>query len=64
MVTNKQIEEFNERQNKGEFHPYTCCGPSDILECERTAGKNDGVLIATKEGLVCPCGKYTQEFPI
>lgn len=64
-----QIDKINEFQEKGKFHPLTCCSPEEIPECLRAVkiidgniikGKSDGVLIATENGVVCPCGKYTQ----
>jgi len=69
------VKELNERQNDSRFHPYTCCGDG-ISECFRNAAtlkrsegetveytnENEGVLIATTDGWVCPCGKYTQKW--
>ncbi len=58
------VEQLNKQQNSGLVHPYTCNRlPS---ECEihiipRDYSK-DGVLIATEDGWICPCGKYRQEF--
>jgi hypothetical protein len=42
-------------------HPLTCCGPADIAECQRVQGLNEGELVETTDGYVCPCGKYTQK---
>lgn len=38
-------------------HPFTCCGYEG---CKRPAESNDGILIPSVDGLVCPCGKYKQ----
>lgn len=54
---------------------YTCCG-RDIPECLRSKSykarfdgqdipytkENEGILVATEQGWVCPCGKYTQDW--
>lgn len=59
-------------------HPYTCGGSGQINECKRQlaydkrfkgeqvefTNDNEGVLIATEQGWVCPCGKYTQDWAI
>lgn len=71
------INNLNERQKSGKVHPYTCSG-HNISECNRSKAyerrhngdgsevpytdENEGVLIATKDGWICPCGKYTQKF--
>ena len=64
VFTEEQIEELKKHQNNPMFHPYTC--DRSVDECEvnqkpRDYSK-DGVLIPTKEGWVCPCGKYTQKW--
>lgn len=70
------IEKLNANQNSGNSHPYTCGGSGHIPDCKRQAAydkrfkgekvdftnENEGVLIATQEGWVCPCGKYTQDW--
>lgn len=59
-----QVHKLNEFQKTGFFHPFTCCG-GDIDEnpdCERQNQKGEGTLIATKDGWICPCGKYTQNW--
>ena len=57
-----------------ERHPYTCAGHG-IKECKREQSyearrngqsvpytdENEGVLISTERGWICPCGKYTQD---
>lgn len=40
-------------------HPFTCCSHDG---CERLAQPNEGALLPTNEGWVCPCGKYTQNW--
>ena len=43
------------------YHPYTCCGSdNEGNHCNRSK-HDDGILIATRDGWVCPCGKYTQD---
>jgi hypothetical protein len=73
--TIENLKKMNDQQNSGLVHPYTCGGPS-IKECKRLQStidrgegnqvdytpENEGVLIATEQGWVCPCGKYTQPF--
>ena len=62
--TQEQVQKLNEYQRNGRFHPFTCCSPSDIIKCERAKLGNGmgGLLIATKEGWVCPCGGYKQNW--
>ena len=69
------IEKLNEQQISGKYHPYTCSG-NGIPECKRQNSyearqngeqipynnETEGVLIATENGWVCPCGKYTQDW--
>lgn len=62
--SNNQVDNLNAFQQLGNFHPFTC--DRHAAECEvnqrpRDYSK-DGVLIATNEGWVCPCGKYTQNW--
>ena len=60
--TEEEIKEFNEHQENVMYHPYTCCSTdSDGNHCERSK-HNWGILMATKDGLVCPCGKYKQDW--
>lgn len=76
MITQEEADRLNQNQAKTSFHPYTCCGPQEIAECKRNKAykdrwegkdvdfsrENEGVLIATTEQWVCPCGKYTQQY--
>lgn len=55
---NEKVELLKYRQNKKEFHPYTCDRSS--VNCEVTINNGDGVLIPTNEGWICPCGNYRQ----
>ncbi len=71
----EEVERLNKQQTEGYGHPYTCSGYG-IPECkreisskQRNEGKrveytneNEGVLIATERGWICPCGKYTQDW--
>lgn len=58
--TDEQVKKLNEYQQKGQFHPFTCCSSGDEKICERRNGKSEGLLIATNEGFVCPCGQHKQ----
>lgn len=75
-ISQETIDTLNERQKDITRHPYTCCGgSSNTPDCKRNLSyearrkgetveytrDNEGVLIATKEGWVCPCGDYKQE---
>ena len=40
-------------------HPFTCCSHNG---CERLKQPNEGALIPTKEGWICPCGEYKQNW--
>lgn len=58
----EQVKSLNAHQNNSQLHPYTCNREFD--ECEVRMNPNDytknGILIATTEGWICPCGKYKQ----
>lgn len=67
--TDEQVKALNEFQHHGRVHPFTCCSPEEISECLRAKPRgtmdyatSEGMLIATNDGWVCPCGKYTQEW--
>lgn len=66
--TLEQVEKLNAFQESNTFHPFTCCSPDNIKECFRRnkTGKsykdNTGILTATLEGWICPCGKYKQDW--
>lgn len=53
-----QVASLNAYQSSGVFHPYTCGN-----RCVSDRG-DDGVLVATPEGWICPeCG-YTQAWAL
>lgn len=56
IFTLEEVDAINKYQKDGMFHPLTCCGHNG---CKRS-DNNEGILHATEEGLICPCGKYTQ----
>lgn len=72
----ENVDKLNEQQISGHGHPYTCGGSGHIPECKRQLAydkkfkgeqveftdENEGVLIATERGWICPCGKYTQDW--
>jgi hypothetical protein len=60
--TDSQVEKLNQYQEKGFFHPFTCCSAGSEEKCERRNHKGEGLLIATNEGWVCPCGEYKQDW--
>lgn len=69
--TDDEVRKINEWQRQGKFHPFTCCSPDDIEECSRKGkevngeyieGSTSGILVATNDGMICPCGKYTQDW--
>ena len=68
IFTEEQVKELNEYQKSGRFHPYTCgrngknCEIKVDLKNETRDWAKDGVLIATTNGWVCPCGEYTQDW--
>lgn len=63
VFTEEEVRLLNEFQQAGKYHPFTCCGTtSDGEKCDRSKQPNDGELIATTSGWICPCGKYTQNW--
>ncbi len=60
----EQVNKLNEFQKCGRFHPLTCDRKAKECEvnCNPRDFSKDGVLIATEEGWVCPCGKYKQNW--
>lgn len=60
--TDEQVKALNEYQTKGRFHPFTCCSPESVTECLRIKGTAEGLLTATNDGWICPCGKYKQDW--
>ena len=71
----ENIATLNHYQQSKMGHPYTCASHG-IKECKREQAyearingkeveytdENEGVLIATERGWICPCGKYTQDW--
>lgn len=60
--TEEQVKYLNELQQSKRVHEYTCCSPKEIKQCQRRSGQNNGILTATTEGWICPCGKYKQNW--
>jgi len=40
-------------------HPFTCCSHDG---CKRSEREDEGVLIPSNEGWICPCGEYKQNW--
>ncbi len=71
----KNVATLNHYQQSKMGHPYTCSGHG-IKECKRNLAyearrngeiveytdENEGVLIATEKGWICPCVGYTQDW--
>ena len=53
--SDETVARLNEYQKNRTFHHYTC--PGDYKVCA-----NQRELIATTNGWVCVCGKYTQKW--
>lgn len=72
--TPEEVVCLNAYQHSGAFHPFTCCSPENIPDCVRHQHREaitlsgsaekialtEGMLIATRDGWVCPCGSYKQ----
>jgi len=58
-ITEEELIRLKFHQEDSCFHPFTCCG---FDGCVRSEQENDGALNPTKDGWVCPCGKYKQEY--
>lgn len=61
-ITPEEVERLNKEQKRNDRHPYTCDRRSKECEVNQTPREKDGVLIATENGWVCPCGKYKQDY--
>ena len=59
--TEKQTEALEEFQKNGIFHPYKCMSNESDVECEKSIG-GEGILIVTSDGMICPCGRYKQDW--
>lgn len=55
--TPEQVETLNEWQSSNSVHPFICSGPGEIFGCYGNCK-----LSATREGFICPCEKYTQDW--
>lgn len=53
----EQVRRLNEFQHSGQFHPFTCPNRGEVPH-RWTADR--GVLVATRDGWVCPDCDYTQ----
>lgn len=60
--TDDQVEKLKKYQENGIMHPFTCCSPENISDCQRKNGTSDGHLIPSNEGWICPCGQYKQNW--
>jgi len=65
--TQEYVDQLNQDQKNPSYHPYTCGGGlGENPKCERQQVPMDwtkeGVLIATLDGWVCPCGEYKQNW--
>lgn len=67
--TASQVEKLNKYQRSGQLHEFTCHGKPLIpnkttprIELSRELCPKGGVLIATEDGWVCPCGSFTQDW--
>lgn len=68
-ITESEVLKLNEQQKNFNYHPYTCCSPKEYqTECYRRNNignsfeEREGILIATSEYWICPCGKYKQQY--
>ena len=77
MKTQEEINILNESQLNSKYHPLTCCGGDKMtLNCKRNKSysdrsnglkipytpENEGILIATQDCWICPCGEYKQNY--
>jgi len=63
IISDETIFNLAMHQNNPMLHPYTCdrrAKECEVNQVPRDFSK-DGVLIPTKDGWVCPCGKYKQK---
>lgn len=60
--TDNEVAAINVSQKSNYNHPFTCCSPDDVTECHRKLRTSEGIMIATNEGLICPCGNNKQDW--
>jgi hypothetical protein len=59
--TKEEVDNLNRFQRSGMFHPFTCDRASPKCETKGEP-RRDGVLLATPDGWICPCGEYKQDW--
>lgn len=64
LWTKEEVDKLNKYQFEGKMHPYTCDRRAPECEVKQTPRDyyKDGILIATEDGWICPCGKYKQNW--
>lgn len=64
--TPEQVSKLNEWQTCGHVHPFTCGGErGDVAHIAYSLSSNqmdEGVLVATESGWVCPACSYKQDW--
>jgi hypothetical protein len=61
-ATPEQLKDLNVMQSSYYSHPFTCCN-ANRSKCPKDPNNRDqGCLIPTEDGFICPCGKYKQEY--
>ncbi len=59
----EQVAALNQYQRGGQYHPFTCGGDrsdDDHVAYAAAHGEDNGQLVATKDGWVCPVCGYRQ----
>lgn len=56
--SDEQVEILKIYQQDFRNFPLTCMG----AHCSRNEREDEGILVPTKDGLICPCGKVTQSW--
>lgn len=65
--TDEQVAALNEFQRLRRFHPFTC-GSGNRSDAAHLAARDhlglrdNGALVATREGWICPACDYTQDW--
>ncbi len=57
-LNQEQVDYLNHQQHYGKYHPKTCMS----FYCNRGSRDDEGILIATKNYWICPCGKLIQNY--